>query len=124
LLGFVWGGCLLGLLKALCWPRAPRWLTAAIYVTVGWSVVIEWRALGAFLGTSRSVLIILGGLCYSIGAVIYARKRPDPVPAVFGYHEVFHALVVAAASFHFAAIADVVLRVGAPWSGRAQGVRE
>lgn len=114
LLALCWGGCFAGLAKAIFWPHAPRWLTAAIYVLVGWAVVIEGPALGAFLGPIRTALILGGGLCYTFGAVIYARKRPDPRPAVFGYHEIFHALVVLAAVLHFAALGSVVLGLPPP----------
>lgn len=114
LLAVVWTGCFAGLAKAIFWPHAPRWITAIIYVLVGWAVVIEGRALGEFLGTVRSGLILGGGVCYTVGAVIYARKRPDPYPAVFGYHEIFHALVVLAAFMHFMALASVVLDLPAP----------
>jgi hemolysin III len=70
--------------------------------------------MGAALGSTRTMLIGLGGVCYSVGAVVYARKRPDPVPSVFGYHEIFHALVIAAALIHFAALGSVVLGGNAP----------
>lgn len=113
LLAIVWGGCGLGLFKSLFWAHAPRWVTAAIYVTVGWAAVFEHTALGERLGPTGLWLIFGGGACYSLGAVIYARKRPDPVPTVFGYHEIFHALVVAAALLHFAAIGRIVLGAGA-----------
>jgi hemolysin III len=114
LLAFAWGGCALGLLKALFWAHAPRWVTAASYILVGWAAAVEWSAMGAALGSTRTMLIGLGGVCYSVGAVVYARKRPDPVPSVFGYHEIFHALVIAAALIHFAALGSVVLGGNAP----------
>jgi hemolysin III len=109
LLAIVWGGCLAGLLKALFWAHAPRWITALIYVVVGWAAALEYSALGEMLGPVRTWFIFGGGICYSVGALVYARKRPDPVPEVFGYHEIFHALVVAAAFLHFSALGSVVL---------------
>ncbi len=109
LLAFAWGGCLVGLLKATLWPHSPRWITAASYLAVGWAAVVELRAMGAVLGSFGSGLMLAGGICYSIGAVAYARKRPDPWPATFGYHEIFHALVVLAAALHFVALGRVVL---------------
>jgi hemolysin III len=114
LLAFAWGGCALGLLKALFWAHAPRWVTAASYILVGWAAAVEWTAMGQALGSTRAGLIGLGGVCYSVGAIVYARKRPDPVPHVFGYHEIFHALVILAAFIHFAALGSVVLGGGAP----------
>lgn len=108
LLSIVWGGCFVGLSKALLWPHSPRWLTALTYLFVGWGAVLELGPLGHALGPTRSVLIALGGLCYTVGAIIYARKRPDPAPTIFGYHEIFHLLVIAAAALHFVAIGGVV----------------
>ena len=112
LLAVVWGLCLLGLVKALVWPHAVRWLTAALYVFVGWAALLEWSALGSFLGPAGIGLIAGGGACYSLGALIYARRRPDPAPTVFGYHEIFHALVVVAAMLHFAVLARIILSAG------------
>ncbi|MSP23974.1 MAG: hemolysin III family protein [Myxococcales bacterium] len=109
LLAFAWGGCLVGLVKAMLWPHSPRWVTAASYLAVGWAVVIELGAMGQVLGSARSALVLIGGLFYSVGALAYAKKRPNPWPAVFGYHEIFHAFVVLAASLHFIALGSVVL---------------
>ena len=109
LLALVWGGAGIGILRALFWPNAPRWLTASTYILLGWAVVVEWHTLGDTLGMARVALIGVGGLMYSGGAVVYARKSPDPVPEVFGYHEIFHALVVAAALCHYAALGNLVL---------------
>jgi hemolysin III len=112
LLAFAWGGCLVGLLKATLWPHSPRWITAASYLAVGWAAVVELRAMGAVLGAFGSALMLAGGICYSVGAIAYARKRPDPWPATFGYHEIFHALVVLAAGLHFGALGRVVVGAG------------
>jgi len=112
LLAFAWGGCLVGLLKATLWPHSPRWITAASYLAVGWAAVVELRAMGAVLGAFGSALMLAGGICYSVGAIAYARKRPDPWPATFGYHEIFHALVVLAAALHFGALGRVVVEAG------------
>lgn len=109
LLALVWGGCLVGIVKSVFWAHAPRWITVGIYVTVSWSAALELPALSQALGTPRTALILAGGVCYSIGALVYARRRPDPVPTVFGYHEIFHALVVLAAALQFGAIGSVVL---------------
>lgn len=107
-LAAVWGGATLGVLRAVLWPKAPRWLTALLYVALGYSVVpvlpTLWRAVGP-LGV---VLIGAGGVLYSLGALVYATRRPDPSPRVFGYHEVFHLMVIAASVCHFIAVSLAV----------------
>lgn len=102
LLSIVWGGAAAGVLRAVLWVRAPRALAAAIYVLLGWVVVPVVPALRSALGAGAISLLLSGGAAYTLGAVVYATRRPDPFPRVFGYHEVFHALVVAAAACHFA----------------------
>jgi hemolysin III len=101
----VWSAALAGALFKLVWIDAPGWLTATAYVTVGWIAVIAMPQLVANLGVAAVGALALGGVLYSVGAVIYARKRPDPVPTVFGYHEVFHLLVILAAALQYAVIA-------------------
>jgi hemolysin III len=105
----IWTGAVGGIVLSLLWPDAPRPVSAAIYISLGWVAIIAMPQLFDRLGALGIVLIGLGGLLYSAGAIIYARKRPDPVPTVFGYHEIFHVLVVAAAALHFAVIAFLVL---------------
>ena len=112
LLALAWTGAGLGILRAVLWPRAPRAIAAAMYVAVGWVVVAYLpEVVSALDGTSLSLLWIGGG-CYTLGAVVYATQRPDPLPSIFGYHEVFHALVIIACGCHFAAIARVALAGG------------
>jgi len=108
LLVVVWSGALAGVALALLWPGAPKWVSALAYVAVGWSGAIAMPGLAAYAAVALA-LVAAGGVMYTAGAVVYALGRPDPAPAVFGYHEVFHALVVAAAALHFAAVAIVVL---------------
>lgn len=108
LLAAVWVGALLGVARALLWPYAPRAIAAALAVALGWMVVAVFPALHAAVGDVATVLLVTGGVAYSAGAVVYAVKRPDPSPAVFGYHEVFHALVVVAAACHFAVVSIAV----------------
>ncbi len=108
LLGVVWVGAGLGILRAMLWPRAPRALSTSLYLLLGWAAVPLMPALIQKLGMGPFLLLAAGGLLYTVGAVIYAARRPDPFPRVFGYHEVFHALVVAAAGLHFAVAADAV----------------
>lgn len=104
LLTVVWGGAALGVLQAVFWPRAPRTLCAGVYVLLGWAVLPVLPSLRAALGDGAIALLATGGVLYTVGAAIYAARRPDPLPKVFGYHEVFHALVVAAAGCHLAVI--------------------
>jgi hemolysin III len=105
----VWAGALGGIVLNLVWITAPRWLIAAVYLALGWVAVAAMPALADKLGPVGVSLLMGGGLLYTAGAVIYATKRPDPAPTVFGYHEIFHALVVAAAAAHFAVVAFYAL---------------
>lgn len=107
LLLVVWIGAAAGTLLHVLWADIPKWLSALSYVVLGWVGVVATPALLA-AGWTIPVLLLVGGLLYSLGAAVYALKRPDPVPAVFGYHEVFHALVVVAAGLHWAAVAIAV----------------
>jgi hemolysin III len=105
----VWGGALAGALMKLLWIDAPKWLVAGTYVLLGWVAVAAFPGLLEELGLAPTALVAAGGVLYTVGAVVYALKRPDPAPAVFGYHEVFHALVIAAAALQYAVIAFFVL---------------
>jgi len=104
LLAVVWAGAAAGVLQSILWVRAPKPLVAAVYVLLGWVIVPVVPALGAALGAGSIVLLGAGGAAYTLGAVVYAVRRPDPFPRVFGYHEVFHALVVVAAACHFGVV--------------------
>jgi hemolysin III len=108
LLAAVWVGAALGVLQSVFWAKAPKWLVAALAVALGWAVVPTLPTLWAALGGGALSLLLAGGLAYTAGAVVYARRRPDPFPRVFGYHEVFHALVIAAAVCHYAVVAGAV----------------
>jgi hemolysin III len=101
----VWAGALLGVGFNLVWSGGPTWLHAELYVLLGWAAVAALPQLGGAIGLGGMMLLGLGGVLYTVGAVVYAVKRPDPVPAVFGYHEVFHVLVIAAAAIQYAVIA-------------------
>jgi hemolysin III len=109
ILVLVWTGALCGIVFKLIWIDAPNWLVAATYVVLGWVAVAAFPALLDGLGLVATLLVAAGGLLYTAGAVVYALRRPDPVPAVFGYHEVFHALVIAAAALQYSVIAFFVL---------------
>jgi hemolysin III len=100
-----WSAAAAGAAFKLVWIDAPGWLVAGAYVAAGWIVVIAMPQLFDRLGPVAVGGLALGGVLYSIGAVIYARQRPDPVPTVFGYHEVFHLLVVVAAALQYAVVA-------------------
>ena len=108
-LAIVWGGAIAGVLLNLAWADAPKWLTALTYIALGWVAVLAMPELGSRLGLGALALLIGGGTAYTAGAVIYACQRPNPAPTVFGYHEIFHALVILAAAAHFAAVAFFVL---------------
>ena len=105
ILPLVWGGALVAIALKLAWTEAPKWLSAAIGIGLGWVGVVALPQLWSHAGPAGVALLALGGVLYTAGAVVYARERPDPVPAVFGYHEVFHAFVVAAAACQYAAVA-------------------
>jgi hemolysin III len=106
----VWAGALGGILLKLVWIDAPKPLVATLYVLLGWVAVIAFPDLVQGLGLTSTALVAAGGLLYTAGAVVYALGRPNPVPSVFGYHEIFHALVIAAAALQYAVIVFVVVR--------------
>ena len=103
----VWAGAAAGLVLNLAWVDAPKWLTAIVFMALGWVGVAAVPEL-VDLGVTPTVLVFLGGALYTLGALAYALKRPNPFPASFGYHEVFHLLVIGAALVHFVAIAAFV----------------
>ena len=105
----IWTGAAAGIVLKLFWIDAPKWLIAVIYVALGWVAVAAFPDMLDRLGVTPTAMVAAGGVLYTLGAVVYARRRPDPVPEVFGYHEVFHALVIAAAALQYAVIAFYVL---------------
>jgi hemolysin III len=110
ILAIVWSGALVAILLKFVWVDAPKWVAAAVGLALGWVAVVALPQLEERLQVSALTLLIAGGLLYSAGAVVYARRKPDPLPAVFGYHEVFHALTIAAAACQYVAIALFVVR--------------
>jgi hemolysin III len=105
----VWAGALGGIVLKLVWIDAPKPLVAVLYVLLGWVAVAAFPDLIEGLGVTSTALVAAGGLLYTAGAVVYALGRPDPAPTVFGYHEIFHALVIAAAALQYAVVAFFVL---------------
>jgi hemolysin III len=112
LLVVVWTGALMGIVLSVAWPAAPKPLMASLYVLLGWVSVVAAPGLWTAMGRPALLLLVAGGLVYTAGAIVYALRRPDPFPRVFGYHEIFHLLVVAAAACHFVAIRAAVLALG------------
>jgi hemolysin III len=100
----VWAGALAGVILKTVWPHAPAWVGVPIYVALGWVAVFVLPAMLTGGGVAALVLILTGGLLYTVGAVMYATRRPNPWPATFGYHEFFHAATVLAAICHYIAI--------------------
>ena len=111
-LTIVWTGVAAAIILRLVWVTAPKWLAAVIGIALGWVAVVALPQLIAHLDPAAVALLVVGGLAYTAGAVVYARRRPDPAPAVFGYHELFHALTIVAVACHYVAIAFFVIHVG------------
>jgi hemolysin III len=107
-LAIVWSGAVLAILLKILWTSAPKWITAVIGLSLGWVSVIVFPKLLHRAGVLTTTLVAVGGLCYTVGAVVYAVRKPNPRPAVFGYHELFHALTIGAVAFQYAAVALVV----------------
>jgi hemolysin III len=105
----VWAGALGGVVLKLVWIDAPKALVAGVYVALGWVAVAAFPDMLEALGFVPTALVVLGGLLYSAGALVYVLKRPDPSPTVFGYHEIFHVLVIAAAALQYAVVAFYVI---------------
>ena len=108
LLALVWAAAFAGMILSVLWPLAPKWVMAALAIALGWAVVPMLPALRAAIGGAGLALLLAGGIAYTAGAIVYASRRPDPFPRVFGYHEVFHALVIVAAVCHYVVVAGVV----------------
>ncbi|MDP9346884.1 MAG: hemolysin III family protein [Actinomycetota bacterium] len=109
LLAVVWSAAAAGAAVNLLPWSLPRWVAIAIYLLMGWAAVVAVPGLVAGVGIVACLLVLLGGLLYTTGAVVYALRRPDPLPSTFGYHEIFHACTIVAAAAHYAVIAFWVL---------------
>jgi hemolysin III len=103
-LTMIWLAAGLGVLQSLFWVTAPKWLAAILYVVVGWLAVPYLPEFHTALGSAKVFMLLLGGVLYTLGALVYAFKYPNPWPKYFGYHEIFHLLVIGAAFFHFVVV--------------------
>jgi hemolysin III len=112
ILAVVWVGAIAGAIVEMIWIDHPKWASALIYLALGWVAVATFPDLWSEMGAAGTLLVAFGGLLYTAGAVVYAVQRPDPSPAIFGYHEVFHLFVIAAAIAQYAAIAFFALPQG------------
>jgi hemolysin III len=108
-LGVVWIGAAVGIVLKLVWIDGPKWVTAVVGIALGWTGVVAFPQILEETGWAGAALVTAGGALYTAGALVYARGRPDPVPAVFGYHELFHVLTIVAAACQYAAIAFFVI---------------
>jgi len=110
LLTLIWSAALGGLLFRMFWLAAPRWLYTALYLVMGWAALGWLVAFYRSGGAAVLILILAGGVCYSAGAVVYGRKRPNPSPTWFGFHEIFHAGTIAGFVCHYVAISMIIYR--------------
>lgn len=104
LISLIWGVAILGMLITVFWSRGPKWVRALLYVSAGWLAFPYLPQIESSLGATNLWLLLAGGITYTLGAIVYACKRPDPIPHIFGYHEVFHLMVIIASGFHFVII--------------------
>ncbi|MCU0698152.1 MAG: hemolysin III family protein [Myxococcaceae bacterium] len=104
MLTVAWVGAALGVLRAIFWVNAPKWFVAVLALAMGWIALLYLPTIGGITGPGVLGWMALGGVLYSVGAVIYAVRRPNPWPKTFGYHEIFHALIIVAAVCHFVAV--------------------
>jgi len=112
-LWLAWGAAAAGIVLKLLWTDPPKWASSLVYVAMGSMGVFFLPALVESVGAPAMALYLIGGLLYIAGAAVYGLQRPDPLPASFGYHEIFHALVIVAASTHFAAVAIYLVPMAA-----------
>lgn len=111
-LAIVWAGAAVAIVLKFVWVDAPKWLAAVTGIALGWAGVAALPQVAHTAGITPVVLLAVGGLAYTAGAIVYATRRPDPVPHVFGYHEVFHALTLVAVACQYVAIAFFIVKVG------------
>jgi hemolysin III len=111
-LAVVWSGAAVAVVLKMCWIRSPKWISVALGIALGWVGVVALPQLARNEGIVPMLLLAAGGVAYTAGAIVYARGRPDPLPRIFGYHELFHALTLVALACQYVAVAFFVVRVG------------
>jgi hemolysin III len=104
-LGIVWGGATFAVLVNVTWRSSPHWLTGVVAIALGWVGAVVAPQFADDIGAGGMTLVVAGGLAYTAGAVIFTTRRPDPYPKTFGYHEIFHVLVITAVACHYVAVA-------------------
>lgn len=109
-LAIVWSGAAVATILKFCWVDAPKWVSTGLAIAIGWVGVFALPQLLHSVGLAPVLLIAAGGIAYTAGGIIYALRKPDPVPTVFGYHELFHALTLVALAFQYVAITFFVIR--------------
>jgi len=109
MLSVIWGVAGGGVLLRVAWPTAPKWLGVSLYVIVGWLALIPARELLAWFAPFPLLLLVLGGVLYTLGGLVYAVRKPNPWPRVLGYHEIFHLLVILGSTLHYSLVAIYVL---------------
>lgn len=107
-LKIVWSVAFIGVLQSLFWAHAPKWLSAILYIIVGCIILPYIKEFYHAIGTYHLSLLLVGGIFYIAGAIIYALKKPNPIPKYFGHHEIFHIFVIIAAIFHFIVIKNLI----------------
>ncbi|MDQ3112609.1 MAG: hemolysin III family protein [Actinomycetota bacterium] len=108
LLTLAWGGALLGIAFRVFWISAPRWLYLPIYIALGWAAIFWLGDFAEAAGPAVLTLIIVGGVLYSLGGLVYGLQRPNPIPLWFGFHEIFHTLTIAAFAVHYVGVSMIV----------------
>jgi hemolysin III len=111
-LAVIWAGAAVAIALKFAWVSAPKWLAAVTGIALGWAGVAALPQVADTAGLTAVILLAAGGIAYTAGAIVYALRRPDPVPHVFGYHELFHALTLVAVACQYVAIAFYVVKVG------------
>ncbi|MAA78210.1 MAG: hemolysin III [Deltaproteobacteria bacterium] len=110
-LSILWISVVVGFMINMIWGAAPKWVSALLYVSVGWTVVVMFPEFYQYTGSTIFYLMLFGGISYTIGAMFYAAKRPDLKPGIFGYHELFHSFVILGAGLHYASIYMLITSV-------------
>jgi hemolysin III len=105
MLGAIWGMAIVGIALRAAWGRAPRAVSTTLYVAMGWMILVRWAEVRRAIPGAALALVVAGGVTYTLGAIVYVLKRPNPFPRVFGFHEIWHLFVLGGSAMHFAAVA-------------------